>query len=139
MKRSVFVDFNGFGNIEDDNFSFLDLCGYGTIASLSNQMIRLEVGMELVLFAPGDIEVDAVIEFYTEIKDKFNLGGKWFGKFEKGAIRASKTAEDQYDYSHFCFNCRLELSEFLDEIGRQYSENCPNCNTPIMFPLLPPN
>ena len=138
-KRRIYADFNGcctFPN--DDTHEYLDLCGYGTIGSLSHEKIRLKEGLTLTFVEPGDIEVEAVVVFMPEQTDRHNHGGKWFAKFRKGSIVES----DEHDYSrlsHVCFNCRFDLEAHFEEVGRQYIELCPECDTPIMYPLSPPD
>lgn len=45
----------------------------------------------------------------------------------------------EHDYAtHLCFNCRVDLTPHLGKLGRQFNEACPNCGTPVMFPMLPP-
>jgi len=137
MKKKIYADFNGITNLGDSSYEYIDLCGYGTLASLSYYKIKLEKGMEVTLFEPGDIEVDAVIEFISSETDKYNPLGKWFGKYKGETVKASNT-EGEYNQEHLCFNCRYNLEEHLNDVGRQYNESCPICKTAIMYPLSPP-
>jgi len=137
MKEKIYADFNGITNLGDSNYEYIDLCGYGTLASLSYYKIKLENGMEVTLFEPGDIEVDVVIEFISIETDKHNPSGKWFGKFKAGTVKASNT-DSEYNQKHLCFKCRHNLKKHLNNVGRQYNEYCPVCKTAIMYPLWPP-
>ncbi|MDH5631042.1 MAG: hypothetical protein OEY96_12900 [Gammaproteobacteria bacterium] len=135
--KFIYADFNGIRNFNDVDHEYIDLCGYGTIASLNHYSIKLETGLKLTLFEPGDIEVEAVAAFFPKETDEHNPLGKWYGKFKKGSIRDSRT-ESKYSCNFVCFKCRNSLEEYLNKVGRQYKEICPFCNTPIMYPLLPP-
>ena len=137
MKNKIYADFNGITTLGYSNYEYIDLCGYGTLASLSYYNIKLKNGMDLTLFEPGDIEVDAVIEFISSETDKHNPLGKWFGKYKSESIKASNT-DSEYNQEHLCFKCRYNLEEHLNNVGRKYNESCPICNTAIMYPLLPP-
>ncbi len=137
MNKLIYADFNGVRCFDDVSYEYIDLCGYGTLSSLSYYKIKLEAGLKITFFEPGDIEVDAIVKFIPNETDKYNHLGKWFGKYEVGTIRNSKTKR-VYQCPHLCFKCRYNLEEYLNREGRQYNESCPVCNTSIMYPLLPP-
>lgn len=134
----VYADFNGIeSSSEDDGLCHLDLTGYGTLASLSLQQIRLYEGMPLTLFDPDGLEVKA-IAFYDarKVGENINSSG-WFAKFQRGLIKECVPTLHDYD-KHLCFKCRRDLKQYLREVGQEYKEKCPHCKTSIMFSLLPP-
>ena len=134
----IYADFNGYTTfLGDDDHGYLDLCGYGTIKCLSHHKIRLRDGLALKFYEPGDIEVEAVVLFVPEEVDQHNPHGKWFAKFPRDAVVDNKESSFAFP-EHVCFKCRASLEDHLDQVGRQYKEICPHCNTPIMYPLLPP-
>jgi len=138
MTHKIYADFNGVREFPNDNdYEYIDLCGYGTIGDLSHYEIKLSHGMELTFYEPGDVEVDATVVFISSKIDQHNPHGKWFGKFTKGSIRVNDDSSE-YDIPQSCFNCKQDLKDYLKEVGQQYKEVCPNCSTSIMYPLLPP-
>jgi hypothetical protein len=132
----IYADFNGLeGADSSSGFVLLDLTGYGTLASLSLHQVRLREGQRLLLGDPDGLWVTAEIEFNPSRRSPTSSG--WFAKFQKSDIQESIPMEHDYN-THLCFKCRRNLKPYLDNVGRQFNENCPNCGTPVMFPLSPP-
>jgi hypothetical protein len=113
----------------------LDLTGYGTLASLSQHQVRLQIGQRLILSDPDGLEVSALVYFWEGRISK--RGSGWYAKFRRSEIKNVPSREHNYDV-HLCFKCRLNLRQHLDHVGQNYSEHCPRCGTSVMFPLLPP-
>jgi hypothetical protein len=135
----IYADFNGVTGCPDETpMTCLFLTGYGTLASLSNHQIRLREGMSLTFYTPGDIEVEGEVFFDKTTPSKFNSLGQWLARFDETEVRNSEEGDEPELMEHLCFNCRLDLTEYLRLIGRQYKESCPSCGTDIMYPLLPP-
>lgn len=60
----IYADFNGITRLlDDDDFEYLDLTGYGTHQSLNSLQIKLKEGMEFIFYEPEDIEVVAKVLF----------------------------------------------------------------------------
>ena len=132
----IYVDFNGMESCSPTTNEWcLDLTGYGTLASLSNHGIRLARGMVLTFADPDGLTVNAPVEFDEHRVSKASSG--WYAKFKKTDLRNENPIEHDYNL-HQCAGCRQNIKPFLDQVGRQYSENCPNCGTSVMFPLSPP-
>ena len=137
MNALIYADFNGITGFPNDENEYLDICGYGTLASLSRHKVRLEEGMAITFFEPGDLEMDATVHFFPDIVDAHNPHGKWFAKLV-GMQRDNHADEREPNIPHVCFNCRNNLAQTFKEKGRQYKELCSVCDTPVMYPLLPP-
>jgi hypothetical protein len=132
----IYADFNG---MEDSGTSpddvLLDLTGYGTLASLNLHQVRLRVGQHLVLCDPDGLQVVGEVGFDLSRRSSRRSG--WFAKFQRHSIQEGTPLEHDFA-KHLCFKCRLNLKPHLEKVGRQFNENCPQCGTPVMFPLLPP-
>lgn len=132
----IYADFNGIEKCEfDPGLLCLNLTGYGTLASLSFYEIKLSEGLILELSDPDGTSVVGAV-FFDNNKIAKNCSG-WFAKFRHDEITEGTPLI--YDSNtHLCFKCRKNLKSHLDNIGRQYGEECPYCGTPIMFPMSPP-
>ena len=134
----VYADFN---SIERYTFGGYDsrvgMTGYGSIASLSTQRIKLREGMDLIVYEPLDIEATGVAHFDLNCSDPAGRIGMWFVLVNNKDIRDSKYSSEAGG-THLCFGCRYDLKEHLDKSGRRYQEKCPRCGTEIMTPLSPP-
>ena len=136
----VYADFNGVDGVTGEPaMCHLLLTGYGTIASLNNQQIRLREGMRLIFFTPNDIEVEGDVFFDRENPGKFSAVGQWKAKYNQDEVRDSIVGEEGDPLKHLCFDCRLDLKDYLKTVGQSYAETCPNCGTDVMYPLLPPD
>ncbi len=132
----IYADFNGIEDcINDLDSVLLDLTGYGTLASLSFHKIKLYEGLSIELCDPEGLMATGMILF-DKTKVSNNCSG-WFAKFMKDKISEGEPIE--HDYSkHLCFNCRENIKEHLDKVGRQFNEECPFCGTSVMFPITSP-
>jgi hypothetical protein len=134
----AYADFNG---IEYDTYNqpsaAIDLTGYGTIASLANQKIRLKEGMVLVLCEPNDIEVKGTAYFDHTLIDPAGRMGKWMARINAKEIKDCEPSEPMH-HQHFCSSCEQDLIPHLKEAGQLYKEFCPRCGTSVMAPLAPP-
>lgn len=133
----IYADFNsleGTSTLTDE--VYLDLTGYGTLASLSLHQVRLRVGQHLMLCDPDGLQVRGEIGFDPSRQASHFSG--WFARFKRGDIQEGVPLKHDYA-THLCFKCRLNLKPYLDKVGQQFDESCPRCGTPIMFPLLPPD
>jgi hypothetical protein len=131
----IYADFNGIEKCEfDSDLLCLNLTGYGTLASLSFNEVKLFKGQVLELSDPDGTSVFGTV-YFDKNKISKNCSG-WFAKFREDEISEGEPLK--YDKNaHLCFKCRKNIKPHLDMVGRQYKENCPYCGTPIMFPLLP--
>ena len=134
-----YADFNGIEYLNDDKSkSVLELAGYGALATLSEQKIRLTEGMEVVIYEPDDIEADAVVRFDRARIDPAGRQGAWVAEFDARKIRPC-AAGMKVPGSHPCFSCGEDLTAHFDAVGRRYVEHCPACGTDVMSPMLPPS
>ena len=133
----IYADFNGITRLlEDDDFEYLDLTGYGTLQSLNSLRIKLKEGMGFIFYEPGDIEVVAEVLFDRTAESKITTKGRWLARFKKGTIRECKKL-DKFE-THPCFNCREDFVPYLKKVGQDYKEICPKCGTSIVYPLTEP-
>lgn len=131
----IYADFNGVELCgSDSNILHLDLTGYGTLASLSLNQIRLKEGQLLEFADPDGLSVCATV-FFDEKRVSNNCSG-WFAMFHKADISESGNLEHDF-CSHLCFKCRKNIKPYLDMVGRQFNEICPFCGTSVMHPLSP--
>ena len=140
MKRipRVYADFNGIEYSQDpETLDFLKITGYGTLASLSRQKIKLEEGMQLVLVTPNDIECEAIVKFNEEVLCPSGAKGAWVAYFNHNNIKDCVNLEAE-DFSHPCFNCGVNLEPHFKLVGRLYKESCPMCGVSVMAPMLKP-
>jgi predicted RNA-binding Zn-ribbon protein involved in translation (DUF1610 family) len=134
----IYADFNGIEYLTDDqSLATIRLAGYGTLASLSNQKIRLIEGMSLILYEPNDIEVEGVAHFDRTLSDPAGRVGEWVVNIDARKIRDCVLNESM-PQEHLCFGCGKNLKAHLKIFGQQYTEFCPNCGTSIMAPMAPP-
>lgn len=140
QKIRIYADFNGIVDCRKkaSNLVCLALTGYGTIASLSRHQICLREGLILIFYEPNDIEVEGEVFYDTNFPGKFTSPGQWLALYDPELIRNSEESSALELKEHLCFNCRLDLTEHLNIVGRQYKEVCPDCGTSIMYPLFPP-
>lgn len=132
----IYADFNGVEeNDSDSNMLYLNLTGYGTLASLSSHQIVLKEGQSLELADPDGLSVRAII-FFDKERISENCSG-WFAKFPKSDMLEGEKLNHEYDI-HLCFKCRKNMKPHLDGVGRQFSEACPFCGTSVMYPLSSP-
>lgn len=132
----IYADFDA---VEDhalgDGVCQIDLTGYGTLASLSKHNISLFEGLSLKLSDQDELGVIAEA-FFDESRIPPNCSG-WFGQFQNSDIFEVKV-DGLIEKEHLCFSCRVDISRYLDEVGRNYKEFCPHCGASIMFPMEPP-
>ncbi len=134
----VYADFNAIEHHEaTPEYSLLPLTGYGTLASLSKQKIRLTEGQELVLFEPNDVECDATVNYDKDRAGPAGIVGEWVAKIQKKSFRDCFGDED-LRLEHPCFGCGLDLETHQPNHWRSYFEVCAKCGTPVMAPLAPP-
>lgn len=135
----VYADFNGVREFsEESEKCYLNLTGYGTLASLSYLQIQLTEGMALTLYDTDGLEVNAVVFYDKNKSDQENYKTGWFAKFDGSKIK-NVSFEIGTHEKHLCFKCRKDLKPHLLDVGRQYNEVCPYCGTTVLFPLLPPD
>lgn len=136
----IYADFNGVTSCpERISLTCLNLTGYGTLASLSRHQIRLREGMILIFYDPGDIEVEGRVFYDLTNPGKFTSPGRWLAAVDLDLVKDTEDNDESDLKQHPCFKCRLDLTEYLQIVGRQYKEFCPNCGTSIVYPLLPPD
>jgi ribosomal protein S27AE len=134
----VYADFNAIEYERDGScYARLPLTGYGTLASLSRQKLRITEGLELVLFEPNDIECNARAHFCPNRCGPATIVGEWVAVIQNNDFRDSINNND-IGFQHPCFGCGIDL-EKMQPIGwRSYREVCVMCGTSVMAPLAPP-
>ena len=134
----IYADFNSIMmSSENYDYECLELTGYGTIQSLNYLQIKLKEGMKFIFYEPEDIEVEAEVYFDRTTRSIISTEGRWLAKFKKGTIRECKKIQN-WNEPHPCFKCREDFKPFLKKVGQNYKENCPNCGTSIIYPLIEP-
>ena len=132
----IYADFNGIDQKDDSSGECdMDLTGYGTLASLSTQQIKLREGMILQFFDDDGTTVKGTVYFDPK-KITYNCSG-WFARFHDDDI--SYDGPQEFDFQmHLCFSCRHNIKKYIESVGQNFTGTCPHCGTPIMYPLLPP-
>ena len=134
----VYADFNAIEHPSDGSSTAeMRLTGYGTLASLSRQGLRLTEGMKLVLYEPSDIECEGVANFDQTRTDPAGRVGEWIARIDHTLIKANLSEKDE-PCTHPCSNCGADLNELFKDKGRSYAEHCPTCGTSVMAPMAPP-
>jgi hypothetical protein len=134
-----YADFNGIEYLDaDQSHAVLELAGYGALASLGEQKLRLTEGMAVVIYEPDDIEADAVVRFDRARTDPAGRTGAWVAHLDARKIRtcAEGTAMPE---THPCFGGGRDLKPHFRIVGQRYNEHCPDCGTDVMSPMLPPS
>ena len=135
----LYADFNAIEYPADGScYALMPLTGYGTLASLSRQRIRLTEGQPLVLFEPNDIECDATAHFEDLRLDPVGNKGEWVARIATNEFREAIGDED-LSLKHPCYGCGTDLNVQEPPGWRSYREACNACGTPVMAPLLPPS
>lgn len=133
----IYADFNA---IERDprgaQLADVSITGYGTLASLAEQRLRISEGMRVILFEPEDIECEGVAHFDETRTDPAGRVGEWVVRVDAQAIRSCTSGS--LPKSHPCFGCGINLLPHLETVGQRFIECCPSCGTSIMAPLAPP-
>jgi hypothetical protein len=136
----ICVDFNRLENFTHgdsaDKELHLNLSSLGVLTSLCHYKIQLKEGLILRLVDHDGMTVNLATIFFDKSKVLNNNTG-WYAKFKNGDIWDDEPSEFD-DKAHLCFNCRKDLTSHFKIVGQSYSGNCPFCETPIMFPMLPP-
>jgi hypothetical protein len=134
----VYADFNAIEYAQDGSSAAdIAITGYGTLASLSSQRLRLEEGMQVLIFEPDDIECNGVAYFDIARTDPAGRQGEWVVRIDPKQVRNCTEKHESLE-SHPCFGCGSDLKPHFRTIGQSYTESCPSCGTSIMAPLAPP-
>ncbi len=134
----IYADFNAIEYSPDGGpEAEIVLTGYGTLASLARQRLRLTEGMKLVLCELNDIECDGIAHFDRTRIDPAGRLGAWVARIDHTLIRESFTEED-WPKTHPCSGCGADLNTLFKGLARSYTEHCPLCSTSVMAPMAPP-
>jgi hypothetical protein len=135
----VYADFNAIEYPADGTcYALLPLTGYGTLASLSRQRLRLTEGRPLILFEPNDIECNATAHFEERRLNPVGTLGEWVALIPKNEFRDT-FGDEELSMQHPCYGCGVDLNSQVPPGWRSYQEACNVCGTPVMAPLLPPS
>jgi ribosomal protein L37AE/L43A len=133
----VYADFNAIEYLPNSGRAEMRLTGYGTLASLARQRLRLSEGMPLVLFEPDDIECEVTVHFDSERTDPAGRKGEWVARFNHHSVLNCTQKEEASAQPHPCIVCGAQ--SFGQERSRTYTEVCSVCGASVMEPMLPPN
>jgi hypothetical protein len=134
----VYADFNAIEYPGDGScYARLPLTGYGTLASLAAQKLRLIEGLELVLYEPNDVECTATVHFDSARPGPAGIIGEWVAIIQDNNFRDCEVCADQ-EFRHACYGCGIDLESNQPVGWRSYHELCGSCGTPVMAPLAPP-
>lgn len=133
----VYADFNAIEYPPGKVLAVMPLTGFGTLASLAMQRIRLAEGMALVLFEPNDIECEAVVHFDATRVDPAGRQGEWVARFDHHLVRDAPQTGESVPMEHPCIVCGKSF--FGQALGRTYTAVCSNCGASVMEPMLPPD
>lgn len=134
----IYADFNAVEYLDDERSQArMALTGYGTLASLARQRLRLAEGMALVLYEPNDIECEAVMHFDTSRRDPAGRLGEWVAVFDPRKIR-NCTQPQETSQEHPCIVCDRDFLAEPSAPTRNFKENCISCGASVMEPMTPP-
>jgi hypothetical protein len=134
----VYADFNAIEYPPGKPLAEMPLTGFGTLASLATQRIRLAEGMALVLFEPNDIECEATVHFDPSRVDPAGRQGEWIARFDHRLVRDTPRNDESVPNEHPCIVCGKSFFGH-HERGRIYTAACRNCGASVMEPMLPPS
>ena len=136
----VYADFNAIEYCgEGSHAAEMALTGYGTLASLAGQGIRLTEGMTLLLFEPMDIECEATAHFDVARKDPAARIGAWVGRIADHRNIRDCTEPSETSRAHPCIVCSHDFFAHQKIISRTYTEICACCGASVMAPMAPPD
>ena len=138
MLPRVYADFNAIEYLDEGRTKAeMPLTGYGTLASLARQRLRLQEGMSLLLYEPDDIQCEAVAHYDPERKDPAGRIGEWVARFDPSRIRTSEENEAVLN-GHPCVVCGQDFLAQTPVRAKSYRETCTTCGAHVMEPLAPP-
>ena len=137
MPPRVYADFNAIEYSGDASIAEMPLTGFGTLASLASQGVRLHEGMSLVLFEPDDIECAATVHFDRSRTDPAGRQGEWVARFDHRTVRDFPQTGEGVPLQHPCIVCGVPF--FGERRARAYTDVCVNCGASVMEPMLPPS
>jgi ribosomal protein L37AE/L43A len=135
----VYADFNAIEYTPDKPFAEMPLTGFGTLASLARQRLRLFEGMRLILFESNDIECEATAHFDRSRIDPAGRQGEWIARFDHRLIRDLPNIGETLPKQHPCIVCGQPFYGQERGRGRTYTDRCSNCGASVMEPMLAPN
>ena len=133
----IYADFNAIEHTSNTSAAEMPLTGYGTLASLARQKLRLTEGMALLLFEPNDIECEVTVHFDRSRNDPAGRIGEWVARFDPRKIQDRSHASDSSS-AHPCIVCGHDFAAVFLTSGRHYTEVCAGCGASVMEPLAPP-
>jgi hypothetical protein len=135
----VYADFNALECVcEGSAAAEMALTGYGTLASLARQNIRLVEGMQLLFYEPGDVECEGVAHFDAKRSDPSGRIGAWVARIADHRSVRDCTETFEASNAHPCIVCGLDLMAQRTTLTRNYKETCVGCGASVMEPMAPP-
>ncbi len=135
----VYADFNAIEYLDGgSSMAEMALTGYGTLASLARQRLRLSEGLLLLLYESNDIECEAVAHFDQSRKDPAGRIGEWVALIDDHRNIRDCTEPPEASNEHPCIVCGNDFASQSLTRGRDYKEICVNCGASVMEPMMPP-
>ena len=132
----IYADYNGL-QASSRNLSKLAVAldTFGTLRVLSNARVRLQDGVQLVIFDYSDDEEDlenTVTVYWEEARNR------WLAKFlEEDVVYIPK--RDRTENNEFlCLKCRLPLQGHIEKNETNENSACPRCGEKIFAAIKPP-
>jgi len=135
-KPAIYADFHGLRqSTRTSCLSAIPLDTYGSLRDLSNQQVRLQEDMQLVVYMDSDrsedIEADAVTYYDHSLK-------AWMAEIDEHNIRDVPAHATQNETHFLCFQCRRNLEPYFKEHGYTIATFCPDCGASIMTAIATP-
>lgn len=132
----IYADFHGLRpSSQTHGMSAVPLDSYGSLRDLSNQQVRLQEGLSIVIYADSseqeDLEADATVYFDSNL-------GLWLAEIDEGRIRHVPIHASWNKAEFLCIQCRRNLESHFEEQGRNQQTTCPNCGVEITTAVKPP-
>jgi hypothetical protein len=133
----IYADFNALERADPSSgLACMPLTGYGTLASLARNNVRLSEGMVLLFYEPNDIECEATVHFDESRTDPAGRMGAWMALLNPDLVRDSATGEEPSN-EHPCIRCGVVFDRQVGRL-RNYTESCSNCGESVMAPMASP-
>lgn len=132
----IYADYNGL-QASPRNLSKLAVAldTFGSLRDLSNAGVRLQNGVQLIIFDHSDDEEDlenSVTVYWEKTRSR------WLAEFiDDDVVYIPK--RDRTEKTEFlCLTCRTPLEGYIEKNGMNENSVCPNCGEKIIAAIDPP-
>jgi len=132
----IYADYNGL-QASPRNLSKLAVAldTFGSLRDLSNANVRLQDGVQLIIFDYSDADEDlenSVTVYWEKARNR------WLAEFiEEEVVYIPK--RDRTENNEFlCLKCRTPLEDYIDKNGMDASCVCQSCGEKIAAAIEPP-